>query len=234
MNVIELRELTTATVRELEVRVGAGEVVALVGANGSGTSAAIRSVCGLERVISGAVVLFGRDMTGSPPRERARLGLGTVLDDRGVFRQLTVAENLAIAGGRERAATELAVDCWFPVLRPLMTRRAGLLSGGEQTMVALARAMLLRPRALVVDDLSTGLAPATAEGTMHWMRGLAAEWGTGVLVADQAPDVALASADRAYVLRHGAVAFEGAASALREQPALLASTYLGDVAGLDG
>lgn len=232
MNVIELDGVTAGygtlvSVRELTLHVRAGEVVALLGANGAGKTTTIRSVCGLAGVTSGSIRLLGRDVTKASPRMRARIGLATVADDRGVFTQLTVAENLRVGG--LRGGSELALDSWFPGLVPLLDRRAGLLSGGEQTTLALARALTRRPRALVVDELSTGLAPVLARELLGRLRRAAAEWGTGVLVAEQSAGLALEAADRACLLRRGEVVFDGAPASLRAQSGFLESTYLGEL-----
>ena len=228
MNAIELRGVTggrdgVPKVRALDLHVGRGEVVAVLGANGAGKSTTIRCVSGIDRVLSGAMTLLGRDVTGASPRVRARMGLATVLDARGIFTQLTVAENLVVAGARRN----FGVGEWFPALVPLLGRRAGLLSGGEQTMLALARALARRPRALLVDELSTGLGPAAVAEALGLLRRMAADQGMRVLIAEQSTDLALSAADRAYVLRLGQVAAEGSARQLRDRPALLASAYLG-------
>ena len=230
MTAIDLRGVSAgraggASLRALDLHVDVGEIVAVLGANGAGKSTTIRCVSGVDALTSGVVTLLGRDVTGTSPRARARAGLATVLAARGIFTQLTVAENLAIAG----AGRSLELEDWFPTLVPLLGRRAGLLSGGEQTMLALARALARRPRALVVDELSTGLAPVAVRDALALLRHLAAEWGTGVLVAEQAVDVALDIADRAYLLRLGEVAFAGPAPALRDRPGFLASAYLGEL-----
>ena len=230
MNAIELRGVTAErgggrSLRGVDLHVEAGEVVAVLGANGAGKSTTIRCVSGVEGVASGAVMLLGRDVTGTRPRARARSGLATVLDDRGIFTELMVAENLAIVGSRPFSALEE----WFPALVPVVGRRAGLLSGGERTMLAVARALMRRPRALVVDELSTGLAPVAVRDALTLLRRLAAEWEMGVLIAEQAADAALEVADRAYLLRLGEVAFAGSAQALRDLPGFLASAYLGEL-----
>ena len=230
MRAIELRGVTAGpggvpSIRAVDLNVEEGEVVAVLGANGAGKSTTIRCVSGIDGVAAGAVSLLGRDVTSTSPRARARLGLATVLEGRGVFTQLTVAENLAVAGILRRSDLE----AWFPALVPLLRRRAGLLSGGEQTMLAVARALTRRPRALVVDELSTGLAPVAVQDALALLRRLAAEWGMGVLVAEQATEVALDVADRAYLLHLGQVVFAGAAKALRDRPGLLASAYLGEL-----
>lgn len=231
-NVIELREVSAgagavASVRGLNLGVRPGEVVALLGANGAGKSTTVGAVCGLVDVVAGTVEVVGRDVTTASPRARARLGLATVPDDRGVFRQLTVAENLRVGARAGDRVPEL--DAWFPGLAPILHRRAGLLSGGEQTMLALARALVRRPAAIVVDELSTGLAPVLAREALAVLRQAAGAWGTGVLVAEQSAELALEAADRACVLRHGELVFDGLPVELRERRAFLESTYLGEM-----
>jgi branched-chain amino acid transport system ATP-binding protein len=144
-----------------------------------------------------------------------------------VFTQLTVAENLRV--GTVRGQVGVPLDAWFPDLIPLLDRRAGLLSGGEQTMLALARALVSRPRAIVVDELTTGLAPGLAEAAFAVLRRTAADWETGVLVAEQSAELALEAADRAYVLRRGEVVLEGDPADIASQPGVLESTYLGEL-----
>ena len=217
-----------SSVRDLDLEVRPGEVVALLGANGAGKSTTVRAICGLSKVMSGAVAVLGHDITTASPRARARLGLAAVPEDRGLFTQLTVAENLRVAA--PAGVRELDLDAWFPGLVPILRRRAGLLSGGEQAMLALARALVRRPAALVVDELSTGLAPKLAGEAMLLLRRAADEWGTGVLVAEQSAELALGAVDRACVLRRGEAVFDGAPAALRDRKDFLESTYLG---GLD-
>jgi branched-chain amino acid transport system ATP-binding protein len=229
---IELRGVTAgwggaAAIRDLNLVVESGEVVALLGANGSGKTTTVRTVCGMAAVQHGCVELFGTEVTNLAPRSRARLGLATVPDDRGAFTRLTVAENLRVGTVRGRAAPPL--DSWFPELVPLLARRAGLLSGGEQTLLALARAMASHPGALVVDELTTGLAPVYAASAVAVLRRAAAEWGTGVLLAEQSAELALGAADRAYVLRRGRIALEGAPAEIASQPGVVESTYLGEM-----
>lgn len=232
MNAIELRGVTAgydgvAAIRDLNLVVGEGEVVALLGANGAGKTTAVRAVSGLASVHQGSVELLGADVTQWSPRDRARRGLATVGDDRGLFRQLTVAENVRV--GSRPGQGGLAVDSWFPELMPLLDRRAGLLSGGEQTMLVLARAMVSCPRALVVDELTTGLAPVYAASALAVLRRAAAEWGAGVLLAEQSAHLALEAADRACLLRRGQVVLDGAPADIASQPGVLESTYLGDI-----
>ena len=232
MNAIELRGLTAgydgvAAIHDVNLEVRGGEILALLGANGAGKTTTVRSVCGLATVHRGSVELVDTDVTSLHPRDRARLGLATVPDERGVFTRLTVAENLRV--GIVRAQPVLPLDSWFPDLVPLLDRRAGLLSGGEQTMLALARAVVGRPRALVVDELTTGLAPGFADAALTVLRRTAAEWGTGVLLAEQSAGLALEAADRACVLRRGRVVLEGVPADIAKRPGVLESTYLGEM-----
>lgn len=232
MNAIALRDVTAgyagvAALRDLRLTVPAGEVVALLGANGSGKTATVRTVCGVADLQRGSVEVLGIDVTGASPRARARLGLATVADDRGLFAQLTVAENLD--AGRVRRQAALPLEIWFPGLVPLLDRRAGLLSGGEQTLLALARAMNSRPRAVVVDELTTGLAPVLARAALGALRRAASECGTGVLLAEQSAYLALEFADRACVLRRGRLVFDGPPGDLAQQPGLLEAAYLGEM-----
>jgi branched-chain amino acid transport system ATP-binding protein len=233
MHAIELSGVTAgydgaaAAIRDLSLNVKAGEVVALLGANGAGKTATVNTVCGIASVHRGSVKLLTNEVTNASPRARARLGLATVVADRGLFTQLTVAENLRV--GNVRRQPPVPLDSWFPDLLPLLDRRAGLLSGGEQTMLALARAVVGRPRALVVDELTTGLAPGFADAAFSVLRRTAAEWGAGVLLAEQSAKVALGPADRAYVLRRGEVVLEGLPGDIASRPGVLESTYLGDM-----
>jgi branched-chain amino acid transport system ATP-binding protein len=232
VNAIELSGITSGydgveAIRDLNLEVRAGELVALLGANGSGKTTTVRTVCGLATVHDGSVKLLGIDVTKAHPRARARLGLGTVAADRGLFTQLTVAENLRV--GSVRGQPSVPLDSWFPDLLPLLDRRAGLLSGGEQTMLALARALVSRPRAVVVDELTTGLAPAFADSALSVLRRTAGEWGTGVLLAEQSAQLALEAADRACVLRQGQIVLEGDPADIASRPDVLESTYLGEM-----
>lgn len=232
MNVVELRAVTAGydgvpALREVNLHVRAGEVVALLGANGAGKTTTVRTLCGMVRAQRGSVMLLGADVTDAGPRARARRGLATVTDDLGLFTQLTVAENLRVGSVRRRPS--LPLGSWFPDLMPLLQRRAGLLSGGEQTMLALARAVVRRPRVLLVDELTTGLAPGFAAAALAVLRRTAAEWDTGVLLAEQSAQLALEAADRACVLRRGEIVLEGGPVDIAARPDVLAATYLGEV-----
>ena len=209
-------------VRDLTLTVGPGEVVALLGPNGAGKTTTLRAISGLLRPASGAIRLSGQDLAGVSPTARARLGLAHVPPDRGIFFGLTVAEHFRLDG------TELdAAAGHFPALRSLGGRRAGLLSGGEQQMLAIARVLSRRPKLLMLDEMSLGLAPVIVDRLLPVVREFATSHGAGVLLVEQHVHLALKIADRGYILSHGELAASGPAAQLSRDPALLAATYLG-------
>ena len=147
-------------------------------------------------------------------------------EDRSLFFELTVKENLRLGAAKGSADIDQALD-YFPALKPILSRRAGLLSGGEQQMLAMGRALTVRPRLLMVDEMSLGLAPIIVERLLPVLRTIADETGAGVLVVEQHVHLALEVADRAYVLSHGNLALEGSAAELSENRHLLESSYMG-------
>jgi len=188
---------------DLDVR--PGEVVALLGLNGAGKSTTLRAIAGLLRHADGDVRVDGRPLAGAPYR-RTRAQLGLMLEGRSVFPSLTAEENLAVGGVRFDEAVEM-----FPALEALRLRRGRLLSGGEQQMLALARAVLRRPRVLLIDELSLGLAPKICSELYANLDQLASRTGMAMLVVEQHIAFAAMVADRAYVLHQGAIAlrFDG-------------------------
>ncbi|HWV84740.1 MAG TPA: ABC transporter ATP-binding protein [Capillimicrobium sp.] len=233
--VLELQELDAGhggvpVVRGLSLSVGEGEVAALLGANGAGKTTTLATAAGLLRPLGGGVALDGRAVGGLRADRAARLGLALVPDDRGVFGGLTVREHLRMGPRRDRARR--LADAWalFPALEPLAGRRAGLLSGGEQQMLALARVLVRRPRVLMVDELSLGLAPRIAADILAALRRLADERGTAVLIVEQHVPLALGVADRAFVLRRGELALSGSAAEVAQRRDVLEASYLGEAA----
>lgn len=194
-------------VRELDLRVAAGEVVGLLGRNGAGKTTALLTLAGALRPHAGEVLLGGRAERGGLSR-RVRGGLALMTDDRAVFQRLTTRENLRLGRGRQAAALAL-----FPELEPLLETPAGLLSGGQQQMLGLARALAARPRVLLVDELSLGLAPVVVERLLSALRA-AADDGAAVLVVEQQARLVLGVADRAYLLANGRVALHRTAAEL--------------------
>lgn len=206
----------------LSLQVAAGECVCLLGRNGVGKSTTMRAIMGLTPPRSGRVVWKGRDIAGRPPFEIARGGIGFVPEDRRIFAELTVRENLdvaASASGRRGRWTVEAVFALFPKLRDLANRRGGFLSGGEQQMLTIGRSLLGNPELLLLDEPSEGLAPLVVEKLLQQIAMLKRE-GLTILLAEQGVEFCLALADRVYVLEKGAVRFSGPAAELRDNPGL--------------
>ncbi len=206
-------------VRDLDLHVEAGEVVALLGPNGAGKTTTLLTLCGEHTAAAGTVRIDG-EAVGTRLHERARDGLALLPEGRSVFPSLTVRQNLRVARCDESQAVEL-----FPELDALLDRRAGLLSGGEQQMLSLARLLARDIRILLADELSMGLAPLVVTRLLQAVRA-AADGGVAVLLVEQHATQALHVADRVYVLRRGTVALEADAASLRDDPQRLQDSYL--------
>jgi branched-chain amino acid transport system ATP-binding protein len=213
-------------VRELQLQVAAGEVVALLGPNGAGKTTTLLTISGLIPPLSGTIRFLGRQINGLSATRIAKLGIAHIAEDRALFFSLSVRENLGL--GRSRGGLSLDdTMAAFPSLEPLLSRKAGRLSGGEQQLLAVARALTNRPRLLIVDEMSLGLAPLVVRDLLPRVEAVARREGSAVLLVDQHADLALAMADRAYVLSHGELSYAGPAADLRVDPALLRASYLG-------
>ena len=208
-----------AAVHEVDLFARAGEMVLLAGPNGAGKSTTIMTLAGAISPMAGHVELAGQT-TRQPLYQRARVGLGLITEQRSVFRQLTTAENLRL--GRSDVGAALA---YFPELSKRMTVKAGLLSGGEQQMLTLARVLAAGPKVILADELSLGLAPVIVRRLLTALR-TAAEAGAAVLLVEQHVAIALNVVDRAYFMGRGRIRFEGTADEIRRDSARIEELYL--------
>jgi len=216
--------------REVSLAVGAGEIVALVGANAAGKTTTLRTIMGLKEQAGGAIRFAGEEVSRLSTVERVRRGLALSPEGRQVFPKFTVEENLLMGGyhraDRNRLESDIARVCdMFPRLAERRSQKAGLMSGGEQQMLAIGRALISRPRCLLLDEPTLGLAPIMVEEIGRIVRSLA-QSGLTVLLAEQNAAMALAVADRAYVLDCGRISLDGKAATLRET-AEIRQLYLG-------
>ncbi len=227
--ILEVQDLYTAyglsqVLFGVSLSVGEGEVVSILGRNGVGKTTALRSIMGLVRPSSGRICWKGQEIVGLAPYEIARLGIGFVPEDRRIFADLTVWENLDVA--RRPAVrgngwtVELVYDL-FPALRDLQNRRGGFLSGGEQQMLTIARSLMGNPRLLLLDEPSEGLAPLVVERLRQQISRLKAEEGLAIVLAEQNVEFVLSLSDRLYILEKGEVKFQGTPADVRGNEALL-------------
>ena len=232
-------------IRGVDLDLREGEIVALLGTNGAGKSTLLKSISGVVEADRGAVVLDGRDITHAPPNEIANMGVVQLPGGAGVFGGLTVAENLALAKwARPKSARPGAPEDRpeardpdpleiFPVLTRFLDSPAANLSGGQQQMLALAMCLETRPRVLLVDELSLGLAPVVVAELLPVLRRLADE-GVAVVVVEQSVNLALEIADRAYFMERGEIRFSGPTRDLLDRPDLLRSVFLAGAAAGSG
>lgn len=216
----------------VSIEVHAGEVVTIIGGNGAGKSTLMKTISGLEPAAAGRVWFEGRDITRMPGFERVPLGVAQSPEGRQVFPDQTVRDNLLL-GAYHRKATEAQLQAdlevqfnTFPRLRERQNQLAGTMSGGEQQMLAIARALMARPKLLLLDEPSLGLAPLIVKEIFTVIRELKSR-GVTILLVEQMANQALAVADRAYVLETGRITIEGAGAELRRDPRVRAA-YLGD------
>ena len=209
----------------LSLAVAEGEVVALLGRNGAGKTTTLRSISGLTPPRSGEIRYKGRSIAGLAPHRISRMGIALVPETRGIFSYLTARENLAIARRRDSRWQMDAVLERFPALRERLESKGRLLSGGEQEMLAIARALMTGPELLLLDEPSQGLAPMVVNAVMDTIRELKAQ-RVSMLLVEQNVEMALQLADRVYVIDHGTVVFEGSPAVLRADQGTTA-TYLG-------
>lgn len=214
---------------DLEFSVDAGEIVVVLGANGSGKTTTLRALSGMIPA-KGEVTLHGEAVLGRKPEELVRMGVAHVPQGRGTFPELTVEENLRV-GAFTRAADEVTadIDRWFevfPRLKERVHQAAGSMSGGEQQMLAIARALMSRPTLLLLDEPSLGLAPLVTQDVFERIAAINAELGTTVLVVEQNANLALGIAGRGYVLETGSIVASGTAEQLRSDD-VVRRAYLG-------
>ena len=210
---------------DLEVRTG--EAVAIVGSNGAGKTTLFRAIAGLRPPIVGRVVLDGKDLTRRPAHRRSRAGIAYVPSERHLFPAMTVKSNLVLGAyprRPDRETLELVYDL-FPRLQERHRQQAGTLSGGEQQMLAVGRALMAQPRLLMLDEPTTGLAPVVAERAFEALAGLK-KGGMTLLIAEQQVPLALSVADRGYVLENGRIRLEGTSGELVQNPEVRRA-YLG-------
>jgi len=232
---LEVRNLSVhygeiAGLHDLTMSVAQGEIVALLGANGAGKSTTLKAIMGMVKASSGSIVIAGHSITGQPAHTTARHGVALVPEGRRIFKRMTVRENLEV-GGVTRSTAEIkqqieGVHALFPRLKERERQLAGTLSGGEQQMLAIGRAMMSMPRFILFDEPSLGLAPLVVENVVEAIGRIRRDFGIGGIIVEQNVDVALNLAKRAYVLSRGALVLSGTAEEVRNSDRLR-QAYLG-------
>jgi branched-chain amino acid transport system ATP-binding protein len=221
---------STQALFDVNLALDQGGVITLLGANGAGKSTTLRAICGMVRT-GGSIRLDGQPIGGKATEDIVRLGVGHVPEGRGTFARLTVDENLRVAthARRDKAAVECDRDMvleYFPILKERLTQQAGTLSGGEQQMLAISRALMLGPRLMLLDEPSFGLAPLIVQEIFRIMRRINSEARVSMLLVEQNAALALDLADHAYVLETGRVVLSGEAAVVKSDAAIRKS-YLG-------
>lgn len=225
---LQVRYGAILAVENLDLHVDAGEIVVLIGANGAGKSSAVNAIAGLVQPADGDISFAGEDVGRLDAAERVRRGLALVIEGRGIFSEMTVRENIELGAFAKPdlrgASLQVAIDgivAIFPRLGDRFHQVAGTLSGGEQQMVAIGRALMSSPRLLVLDEPSLGLAPRIVDEIAERLVQLARQFGVTVLIAEQNAALGLNISDRAYVLQRGQVVLQGSASELRSNNDLM-------------
>ncbi|MBI1376618.1 MAG: ATP-binding cassette domain-containing protein [Frankiales bacterium] len=223
-------------VNGMRLSTGPGRITLVLGANGAGKTTTLRAICGLQRAERGSVTLDGRELLGMPPSRIVKLGVAMVPEGRRVFAPLTVLENLKLGGytasKAEAAATLQEVFEQFPILADRRNGPAGLLSGGEQQMLAFGRALMSQASVILMDEPSMGLAPAVVDSVLVSARGIA-DSGKSVLMVEQNAEAGLEVADTVVVVSRGEVVYEGTVAEARKNPSLVRA-FLGDAALVEG
>jgi len=213
-------------VRDFNLEAEKGSVIAILGPNGAGKTTLMLTLAGLLPRLGGEVLIDGQPLPVGRPAAANRAGLVLVPDDRALFTSLTVRENIA-AAARRGSATDDEVQSLFPALTARWNTRAAALSGGEQQMLAMARGLVQRPKILLVDEMSMGLAPITVENLLPVVRTLADSTGAVIILVEQHVQLALDVADQVLILVHGNLALSGPAADLAADPSRLEAAYLG-------
>jgi branched-chain amino acid transport system ATP-binding protein len=235
VNVLEIKGVSAgygrvAVLQDISLAVGENSVAVLLGANGAGKTTTLRAICGMVKY-SGQVLLDGKNLKGLGPDQVARLGIAHGLQGRGTFTDLTVEENLAVGAYRRSDKAQIAADIeemysLFPRLRERRKQKAGSLSGGEQQMLAVGRALMLKPRVMLLDEPSLGLAPVIIDDLYEALHRVNQSRGTAMLIVEQNANLALEIANEAYVLETGSMVLSGAARDVAENDGVRAA-YLG-------
>jgi branched-chain amino acid transport system ATP-binding protein len=214
-----------AVTHDINLSIGEAEIVCLLGPNGAGKTTTLLAISGLIPLMKGAVLCDGIDLVRYSPDALTRMGIVQVPEDRSLFSDLTVLENLYVASSDQKDVDR--VLGYFPKLREILSRKATVLSGGEQQMLALARALALKPKLLIVDEMSLGLAPIIVESILPVFRQIVADTGCSILMVEQHVRLALEIADRAYVMSRGRIVKEGTAGLIANSLDELRGSYLG-------